>query len=84
LPPTPRTDRSRPGVGRGHSQTRGNDPEAWPSSEEGAGRGHPAVGQHLPMVAPGALGPQPTGGIRAYPGYDTTSYEESEEHGPTG
>jgi hypothetical protein len=80
----PRTDGSSPGVGRGHRQTRGNDPEAWPPSEERPGRRHPAVGQHLPLVAAGALCPQTAGEIRAYPGYDTASYEEGEERSPTG
>jgi hypothetical protein len=36
------------------------------------------------MVAAGALCPQPAGGIRAYPGYDTASYKEREERSPPG
>ena len=83
-PPTPRTDRSRPGVSGGDGQTRGHDPEAWPASEKRPGRRRPAVGQHLPLVAGGALCPQTAGGIRAYAGYDTPSYKESEEHRPAG
>jgi hypothetical protein len=80
---TPRTDRSRPGISGGHRQARSNDPEAWSCSEERPGCRHPAVGQHLPLVAAGALCPHPTGGIRAYPRYDTASYKESEERSPT-
>jgi hypothetical protein len=83
-PRTPRTDRSRPGVSGGHSQTRGNDPEARPRSKERPGRRYPAVGQHLPLVAAGALCPQLAGVIRANPGYDTASYKESEERSPAG
>ena len=81
---TPRTDRSRPGISGSHRQARSNDPEAWSRSEERPGRRHPAIGQHLPMVAAGALCPQPAGGIRAYPGYDTASYKEREERSPPG
>ena len=83
-PRTPRTDRSRPGVSGGHRQTRSDDPEAWTPSEQGSSGRHPAVGQHLPLVAAGALCPQPAGGIRACPGYDTASYKESEERSPPG
>jgi hypothetical protein len=83
-PRTPRTDRSRPGVSGGHRQTRGNDPEAWTRSEQRPRGRHPAVGQHLPLVAAGALSPQPAGGIRAHPGYDTASYKEGEERSPAG
>ena len=81
---TPRTDRSRPGVSGGHSQTRGNDPEACAFAEKRPDRRRPAVGQHLPLVAAGALCPQTAGGIGAYPGYDTASYKEGEERGPAG
>jgi hypothetical protein len=77
--PTPRTDRSGPGVGGSHGQRRGDDPESLAASEEGSNGGYPPVGQDLPMVATGALGSQPGSRIRTYPGNDTASYKESEE-----
>lgn len=76
---TPRTDRSRPGIGGSNGQTRGDDPESRTAAEECSERRYPAVGQDLPVVTARAFRPEPAGGIRADPGYDTTSYKEGEQ-----